>query len=176
MMFLHFPDYQYFFFTSLGMSTELNQKISLPTLNLPHYEPKLQQIDGKLFIFDLLRKKYLILTPEEWVRQHLINLLIHHLEYPKGLLALEKGLKYNQLNKRTDIVVFDRESKPYLLIECKSPSIKITKKTLNQIMTYNAKLNCPHLALSNGQTHIFMEFSDQEAKFVQRDSLPIPPK
>lgn len=158
------------------MNTELNQKISLPTLNLPHFDPQLQEVDGKLFIFDLLRKKHLILTPEEWVRQHWINFLIHHHYYPKGLFSLEKGLKYNQLSKRTDIVVFDRESKPYLLIECKSPTVKIDKKTLSQIMTYNSRLNCPNLALSNGQTHLFMEYSENGKKFIQRDSLPKCPK
>jgi len=158
------------------MSTELNQKISLPTLNLPHFEPQLLEVDGKLYIFDLLRKKHLMLTPEEWVRQHWINFLIHHLDYPKGLFSLEKGLKYNQLKKRTDIVVFDRESKPYLLVECKSPTVKIDKKTLSQIMIYNTSLNCPHLALSNGQTHLFMEYSEENGKFVQRNSLSASPK
>lgn len=158
------------------MSTELNQKISLPALNLPHFEPQLQQVDGKLFIFDSLRKKFLILSPEEWVRQHWINFLIHHQAYPKGLFSLEKGLKYNQMIKRTDILVFDRDSKPFLLIECKSPAVTIDKKTLSQIMTYNATLNCPNLALSNGQKHIFMEYSEKDQKFVQRDSLPECPK
>lgn len=158
------------------MSTELHQKISLPTLNLPHFDPQLQQVDGKLFIFDPLRKKYLILTPEEWVRQHWINFLIHHHAYPRGLFSLEKGLKYNQLTKRTDLVVFDRESNPYLLIECKAPGVKIDKTTLSQVMTYNSTLNCPNLALSNGQIHIFMEYSIEEAKFVQRECLPKSPK
>lgn len=158
------------------MSTELSQKVSLPTLNLPHFEPQIKQVDGKLFIFDLLRKKHLILTPEEWVRQHWINFLIYHHNYPKGLFSLEKGLRYNQLTKRTDLVVFDRESKPYLLIECKAPGVKIDKTTLSQIMTYNSTLNCPNLVLSNGQTHIFIAYSEDERNFVQRDSLPKCPK
>ena len=158
------------------MSLDLNKKISLPTLNLPHFEPQLEEIDGNLWIFDSLRKKRLILTPEEWVRQHWINFLIIHHHYPKGLFALEKGLKYNQLNKRTDLVIFDRESNPYLLVECKAPHVKIDQKALSQIMTYNAQLNCPNLVLSNGFNHVYLEYSEENKKFVQRFSLSDGPK
>lgn len=158
------------------MSLDLIQKVTLPALNLPHYEPKLEEKDGTLWIFDSLRKKRLILTPEEWVRQHWINFLIHEHKYPKGLFSVEKGLIYNQLNKRTDLVVFDRESKPYLLVECKAPHVKIDQKALSQIMTYNTRLNCHHLVLSNGLTHIFMEYSKEEEKFIQRSSLAECPK
>lgn len=155
---------------------DLNQKISLPTLNLPYFEPLLREVDNKLFIFDSLRKKYLVLTPEEWVRQHWVNFLISHHHYPSGLVSLEKGLKYNQLTKRTDLMVFGRNGNPYLLVECKAPSVPIDKKTLSQIMTYNKKLNCPNLVLSNGLAHLFMEYSKEEAEFIQRFSLPESPK
>src|SRR5690606_18666690 len=128
------------------------------------------------WIFDSLRKKYLILTPEEWVRQHWINYLIEHLGYPGGLFSLEKGLKYNQLNKRSDLIVFDRDAKHYLLIECKAPGIKIDQKTLNQAMTYNSTLDCPNLILSNGLNHLFMTYSILEARFVQGQSPPKNPK
>lgn len=158
------------------MSLELNQKVALPTLNLPKYEPRLQEVGGKLWIFDSLRKKRLMLTPEEWVRQHWINFLIHHHNYPKGLFSLEKGLKYNQLSKRTDLVVFDRQSNPYLLVECKAPGVKINEKTLSQIMTYNTRLQCHNLILSNGLVHVYLEYSELENKFVQRYSLPECPK
>lgn len=158
------------------MSLDLNQKISLPTLNLPHYEPQLEEVDGILWIFDSLRKKRLVLTPEEWVRQHWINFLINHHNYPKGLFSLEKGLKYNQLNKRTDLVVFDRESNPYLLIECKAPKVKIDQKALNQIMTYNATLKSRNLILSNGLNHVYLEYSEEEKKYIQRSSLSLCPK
>lgn len=154
------------------MSIELNQKINLPILNLPQFEPQLQQRDGKLWIFDSLRKKFLVLTPEEWVRQHWINFLINHHNFPKGLFALEKGLKYNQMNKRTDLVVFDRQRNPYLLVECKAPGIKIDEKTLNQIMTYNSRLNCLNLVLSNGINHIYMTFSNEEKIYLQKSTVP----
>jgi hypothetical protein len=154
------------------MSTDLNQKISLPALNLPQFDPQLQQVDGKLLIFDFLRKKQLVLTPEEWVRQHWIHFLVNQHKYPRGLFSLEKGLKYNQLNKRTDLVVFDQESKPYLLVECKAPNIKIDEKTLRQIMTYNKRLNCPNLVLSNGLKHLIVQFSEAEGRFIQQLTLP----
>lgn len=154
---------------------ESNQKINLPVLNLPHFHPELLQQNDNLWIFDSLRKKRLILTPEEWVRQHWINFLIHHQNYPKGLVSLEKGLKYNQMQKRTDLIVFDRDRQPYLLIECKAPTIKIDEKTLNQIMTYNTRLNCPYLVLSNGLIHIYMEFVEDQQKYIQRYSLPESP-
>lgn len=158
------------------MSLELNQKVTLPTLNLPQYEPRLQEVDGKLWIFDSLRKKQLILTPEEWVRQHWINFLIYHRNFPKGLFSLEKGLKYNQLSKRTDLVVFDRQSNPFLLVECKAPGVKIDEKTLSQIMTYNSRLQCRNLVLSNGLVHLYLEFSELDKKFIQRSGLPDCPK
>jgi hypothetical protein len=159
-----------------AMRVDLNQKINLPVLNLPHYEPDLLQDGDKLMIFDFLRKKHLILTPEEWVRQHWINFLIYKQHYPGGLFSLEKGMKYNQMNKRTDLVVFDRQSKPYLLVECKAPDIKIDQKTLSQIMTYNTTLNCPNLILSNGIKHIVMKYSVDQNTFVQQASFPECPK
>ncbi|MFL5728166.1 MAG: type I restriction enzyme HsdR N-terminal domain-containing protein, partial [Cytophagaceae bacterium] len=82
-------------------------------LNLPQFDVKIQESNGKTEIFDALRKKYIVLTPEEWVRQHFVNLLIQHYNYPKSLISLESGLKYNELQKRSDIVVYDREGKPF---------------------------------------------------------------
>ena len=108
-------------------------------------------MDDKYFIFDSLRKKLLALTPEEWVRQHWINFLIDHQGYPKGLISLEKGLKYNQLQKRTDLVVFDREGHPYLLIECKAPEVELSQKVLQQALAYRSTLLTPYIILSNGK-------------------------
>ncbi|GAA0879066.1 type I restriction enzyme HsdR N-terminal domain-containing protein [Algoriphagus jejuensis] len=157
------------------MNTQ-DQTINLPGLNLPHFQPELKRTDDKLWIFDSLRKKHLILTPEEWVRQHWINFLINHHDYPRGLFSLEKGLKYNQLTKRTDLIVFTREAKPYLLIECKAPSVKIDERTLNQAMVYNQNLECQYLVLTNGLVHIFLEYSENHKRFVQKKDLPSSPK
>lgn len=156
----------------MDLDDQANPVISLPELNLPAIVPKLLNKEGKVFIFDLLRKKYLLLTPEEWVRQHWIHFLISSQGYPKGLLALEKGLIYNGLQKRTDLVVFDRAGLPYLLVECKAPEIEINTQVLSQALGYNQILKCPFIALTNGRKHIFMGFSEEEGRFVQRKTLP----
>ena len=156
----------------MDLDDQANPVISLPELNLPAIVPKLLNKEGKVFIFDLLRKKYLLLTPEEWVRQHWIHFLISSQGYPKGLLALEKGLIYNGLQKRTDLVVFDRAGLPYLLVECKAPDIEINAQVLSQALGYNQILKCPFIALTNGRKHIFMGFSEEEGRFVQRKTLP----
>lgn len=158
------------------MSHAQESKVTLPELNLPHFNPVLKQDEGKLWIFDSLRKKNLILTPEEWVRQHWINFLINHHRYPRGLFSLERGLKYNQLSKRTDLIVYARDGAPYLLVECKAPGVKIDEKTLRQAMIYNKQLDCQNLVLSNGFTHIYMEYSEGEKKFVQKSGPPQSPK
>ena len=147
----------------------------IPTLNLPPIQPFLKEVDGKFMIFDPLRKKFLLLTKEEWVRQHWINFLIDFQEYPKGLIALEKGLKYNQLRKRSDVLVFDRFGKPYLLIECKAPEIDLDNTVLSQALAYHSTLLCPFVILSNGLNHICMEFSQMDKKFVQIPEIPPSP-
>jgi type I site-specific restriction endonuclease len=146
--------------------------LSLPNLNLPPIQPQLQEVSGKVQIFDFLRKKYLILTPEEWVRQHWINFLINFQGYPKGLISLEKGLKYNQIQKRTDLVVFDKNGSPYLLIECKAPEIELDTKVLSQALAYQTTLLCPFVVLSNGLNHVFMEYSLLNKKFTQTTNFP----
>lgn len=146
--------------------------ISLPNLNLPSFEPKLQRVDDTYFIFDSLRKKFLVLTPEEWVRQHWINFLIEHQGFPKGLISLEKGLKYNQLQKRTDLVVFDRIGIPYLLIECKAPEIELSQKVLHQALAYRSSLLTPYVIISNGLKHISLEFEKKQKKFIQIQNFP----
>jgi type I site-specific restriction endonuclease len=146
--------------------------ISLPVLNLPPFEPQLKREEDRVLIFDSLRKKFLALTPEEWVRQHWINFLVTHQCFPKGLISLEKGLKYNQLQKRTDLVVFDREGKPYLLIECKAPEIELNQKVLQQALAYRSTLMTPYIILSNGVKHITLEFEENQKKFIQTPNFP----
>lgn len=119
-------------------------------LNLPAYNHKTKEIDGKTYIFDIIRKKNLVLTPEEWVRQHFINLLITHYGYSKSLLRLEGGLSYNKLQKRTDIVVFDNEGNPFLLVECKAADVPINKSVIEQASRYNLMMRCPFLVVTNG--------------------------
>jgi hypothetical protein len=119
-------------------------------LNLPDFDYKLKKADGKVWIFDVIRKKYLVLTPEEWVRQHFIHLLITEKKYPKSLIRVEGGLTYNQLPKRSDIVVFGRDGNPWMLVECKSYDVKLSEQTLRQASAYNLTLKAKFVAISNG--------------------------
>ncbi|MDP5120322.1 MAG: type I restriction enzyme HsdR N-terminal domain-containing protein, partial [Spirosomaceae bacterium] len=104
----------------------------LPVLTLPKFDYKITESDGKSVIFDIIRKKNIVLTPEEWVRQHVIHLLIANYGYSRGLFQVEKGTSYNSLQKRTDIVVYNREGSPHLLVECKAPEIKINQYVVEQ--------------------------------------------
>lgn len=122
-------------------------------LNLPSFDCKIKQVEGKPYIFDSLRRKYVRLSPEEWVRQHIVNLLLTHYAYPKALIRAEGGLVLNQTQKRTDVVVFDRQGQPFLVVECKAPHIPLTQSVFDQIARYNHIHKAPYLVVSNGLTH-----------------------
>jgi hypothetical protein len=141
-------------------------------LNLPEFAYSLKKADGKVWIFDVIRKKYLVLTPEEWVRQHFVHYLISTLNYPKALMKIEGGLTYNQLNKRSDIVVFDRQAHPWMLVECKSPDQKINHSVLRQASTYNATLKAKYLTVTNGLTHYCSFIDWKENKTDLLKALP----
>ena len=122
-------------------------------LKLPVFDVKVKKSQGKVFIFDSVRKKYVAMTPEEWVRQHVINYLIHHRFYPKSLFRVEGSLAYNTLQKRSDILVYDRLGKPWMLIECKSSAIKLSQSAFNQVAIYNMTVGTEYVAVSNGMAH-----------------------
>ncbi|MBX2962604.1 MAG: type I restriction enzyme HsdR N-terminal domain-containing protein [Cyclobacteriaceae bacterium] len=128
-------------------------------LNLPTFDYKLRKADGKVWIFDGIRKKYVVLTPEEWVRQHLVHYLIHERAYPKALVKIEVGLKYNTLSKRSDIVLFNRQGSPWMIVECKAPEIELTSLTAQQISVYNQTLKADYLLISNGMKLICYQAS-----------------
>jgi hypothetical protein len=128
-------------------------------LNLPAIKATLKKEHGKVWIFDVIRKKYIILTPEEWVRQHFIHYLIYDLKYPRSLLRIEGSLTYNKLQKRSDILIFDRKGKPWMLIECKSADIRLTQRAFNQVAIYNMTINARYLAVTNGIAHHCCEAS-----------------
>jgi hypothetical protein len=119
-------------------------------LNFPPTPLDLTRKSGKIFVKCLIRKKAILLTPEEWVRQHIISHLIKDLNYPETLVGVEKSVQYNGLTKRWDIVVFNSDFKPYLLVECKAPSIKLNEDTLKQVLSYQHQLNCELIVISNG--------------------------
>jgi len=141
-------------------------------LNLPVFDFEIKNVEGKLNIFDTLRKKFLILTPEEWVRQHIVRYLILHKQYPKSLFALEKGLKYNQIQKRFDILILDRAGQPFLLVECKAPDIRLSQHTAEQIAVYNKTLGARFLAISNGKTHLCLSFDEPTGTYCQLRDFP----
>jgi hypothetical protein len=122
-------------------------------LNLPPYEVKLKQVGERAQIFDIIRKKYVVLTPEEWVRQHFINYLIVEKNFIASLMAIEMGLTYNQLKKRADVLVYDKEGKPFLMVECKAPEVKITQDAFDQIARYNMVFKVKYLVVTNGLNH-----------------------
>jgi hypothetical protein len=141
-------------------------------LNLPTYEYKLKKADGKVWIFDVIRKKFIVITPEEWVRQHFINYLTAHLLYPRALLKVEGGLTYNQLQKRSDIVIFDRQGNPWMIVECKAPTLRLSAETLHQAALYNASLKAKYLTVTNGLQHLCAFTDWLEGTTTVLDDLP----
>jgi hypothetical protein len=141
-------------------------------LNLPEFKYKLRKADGKVYIFDVIRKKFMLLTPEEWVRQHFVHYLLTDLNYPRALIKLEGGLRYNTLSKRSDILVFDRQGKPWMVIECKSPDQKISENILRQASVYNSTLKAKYVTISNGLLHFCSRINWQTGEIELLTSLP----
>lgn len=123
------------------------------SLNLPDFQVKIAVTDGKKMVFDPLRRKYVALTPEEWVRQHFVHFLIQHKGYPSGLLANEVQLTLNGTRKRCDTVLYDRTRTPRMIIEYKAPTVPITRQVFDQITRYNIVLRVDYLIVSNGLEH-----------------------
>ncbi|WNW01848.1 type I restriction enzyme HsdR N-terminal domain-containing protein [Tenacibaculum sp. HL-MS23] len=141
-------------------------------LNLPNYTFKLKSNENKTLIFDKWRKKYLVLTPEEWVRQHFVQFLIDEKKYPVSLIALEKQLTINNLKKRTDIVIFSSDGTPNIIVECKAPKIKIAQDTFDQIARYNLKLNANYLVVTNGLQHYFCKLDKENETYIFLEDIP----
>jgi hypothetical protein len=141
-------------------------------LNLPSYPFKITQRDGLHFIFDEIRKKHLVLTPEEWVRQHFIRYLIKEKNFPSILLQIEGGLSLNQTKKRSDILVYDNLGKKIMVIECKAPSVPITQATFDQAARYNSVYKAPWLAVTNGLNHYYAKIDHVNGAFIFVEELP----
>ncbi len=131
---------------------------------------KYKEIDGKVAIFDYLRKKYVILTPEEEVRQGIVDYLIFEKNYPRTLIKLETGLNYNSLNMRSDILVYDNQANPFLLVECKAKDVKIDQKVIEQATRYNLTLNARYVCITNGVSTFC--FEKNETSYLQLNSFP----
>ncbi len=144
----------------------------MDALNLPPYSFKIVQESGKHKIFDPVRRKYLVLTPEEWVRQHFIQFLIQEKQYPQGLFKIESGVNHHQRKGRFDALFYNNEGLPMVLIECKAPNVPITKETFYQIGRYNSKLQVPFLVITNGLEHFFVEIDVQENRMKVLKEIP----
>jgi hypothetical protein len=147
-------------------------KTKLKQLNLPEYSFRIAAIRGKEMIFDPLRRKYVRLTPEEWVRQNFVQYLVHEGHYPAGLIGIEVMFIYNRLKKRADILVHNRRGEPVMIVECKSPDVKLDDEVFDQVATYNLRYRVPYLVVTNGMIHYACRFNRQENRFD--DLLAIP--
>ena len=122
-------------------------------LNLPPYDYRLKKEGEQIRIFDPIRKKYVALTPEEWVRQHFINFLLSEKNVPAGLVIFEKKITMNTMSRRPDILVHNKKGKPVMIVECKAPEVKISQDTFDQIARYNSVIKAPYLVVTNGLQH-----------------------
>ena len=147
--------------------------VAMQALNLPPYQFKLKQQGIRTQIFDAVRKKYVVLTPEEWVRQNFLQFLIQDKKFPASLIAVEAGLKYNQLKKRMDVLVYDKNGAPYLMVECKAPDVKITQAAFDQIASYNMVFKVKYLVVTNGINHFccMMDYTSNTYSYLE--NVPI---
>lgn len=148
-------------------------KIKMELLNLPDYSHRLRLSPSKDKIFDSIRKKYVALTPEEWVRQNFIAFLTQELHYPPGLLALEYPLSLNGLSKRCDLVVFNSMGESRMILEFKASSVKIDQKVFDQIALYNLKLKVDYLIVSNGLSHFCCRMDYLKNSYQFLEEIPV---
>ncbi len=141
-------------------------------LSFPNYEFRLKKIDEKKFIFDEIRKKYIELTAEEWVRQNCIKFLINEKKYKSQLIAVEKKIILNNLTKRFDIIAYDNNGDPNLLVECKAPNIAIRQETFDQILSYNRVINSKYLMITNGIIHYYCKIDNIDNKINFLKDIP----
>lgn len=141
-------------------------------LNFPAYSFRFKNSENKVSIFDQIRKKFILLTPEEWVRQHTIEYLIKDKNYPLSYINVEKLIKINDRNKRYDIVIFKPNGEIFLLIECKAPEVSISQATFDQIARYNLILNAEYLMVTNGLNHYFCQMDFENEKYIFLKDLP----
>ncbi len=145
----------------------------MQNLNFPAYSFRLKNSENKTFIFDVIRKKFLLLTPEEWVRQHTLLYLTETLRYPISLVNVEKLVNVNGIKKRYDIVVFRPNGSIFLLVECKAPEVTISQQTFDQIAQYNLVLKAENLMVTNGLNHYFCQMDFENQKYVFLKELPL---
>ena len=139
-------------------------------IEYPPYQPKIKKEDNKEHIFDEVRKRWVVLTPEEWVRQNFLQYIISVKKYPATLIAVEKEIKLGDLKKRFDIVVYDKNSRPWMIIECKEMKVELSKQVLDQVLRYNIALQVPYLVITNGS--YCMAFQCIDNTLIELNALP----
>lgn len=141
-------------------------------LNLPEYAFRTKTEDGKTYIFDSTRKKFVVLTPEEWVRQNFIRYLINDKKYPESLMAVEKQIKVNNNPRRFDLLIYTRNGQPHLIAEFKAPEVKITQETFDQVVRYNMALKVERVVVSNGIHHFACEIDYIKNNYSYLHEIP----
>lgn len=141
-------------------------------LHFPVYSFRFKSSENKISIFDEIRKKFVILTPEEWVRQHVIQFLIHEKKYPRSHINVEKELVLNQTKKRYDIVIYNKDGSIFLIVECKAPQIEISQNTFDQIARYNLSLKATYLMVTNGLHHYYCQLDYENEKYQFLEEIP----
>ncbi len=141
-------------------------------LNLPEYDFRTKTEEGKVFIFDNLRKKFVVLTPEEWVRQNFIQYLKTEKKYPETLMAVEKQIMVNHNQRRFDLLIYSRNGQPYLIAEFKAPGVKISQETFDQVVRYNMALRVERVVVSNGLQHFACEIDYTKNSFSYLPEIP----
>lgn len=141
-------------------------------LNLPTYPFKIIEKEQVCYIFDEIRKKHLVLTPEEWVRQHFIKFLVNEKQFPASLMQIEGGLNLNQTKKRSDVLIYNAAGEKLMVIECKAPSVKISQATFDQAARYNSVYKANWLAITNGLNHYYAQIDHETKKFTFVNELP----
>ena len=141
-------------------------------LNFKKYSFRFKNSENSIYIFDIIRKKFVVLQPEEWVRQHTVHFLIEDKKYPQSIINVEKQILVNSLKKRFDIVVFNSDGSIKILVECKSPSVKINQNTFDQIAQYNIKLKAEYLMVTNGLEHYYCQIDFTEEKYTFLKEIP----
>jgi virulence-associated protein VagC len=145
----------------------------LKVLNLPEYTFKITGKEGHKMILDPVRRRYLKLTPEEWVRQNFIQYLINEGKYPAGLLGIEVMFRFNKLMRRVDILVHNRSGVPVMIVECKAPEVALDENVFEQIATYNLKYKVPYLVVTNGDHHYACKFNHEAMSFEYLLVIPL---
>jgi hypothetical protein len=141
-------------------------------LNFPAYSFRFKNSENKEYVFDEIRKKFIVLTPEEWVRIHVIRFLIVEKNYPKSWINVEKKIEINGLIKRYDVVVYQPDGKIFLLVECKQPKVEISQATFDQIARYNLSLRANFLMVTNGLNHYFCKMDFEQEQYVFLTDIP----